>query len=526
MKIACLQFAPQVGDIDNNLNRADAVLSKASAEELDGLDLLVLPELAFTGYNFRSLQQISPFLEHTSSGITSLWARTTALKYDCTVVVGYPEKVDVSAKWPASPEYYNSALVVNGDGDTIANYRKSFLYYTDETWALEGEDGFFHDAIPGLGTVALGICTDLNPYKLEAPWDEFEFGYHVLDSHANVVILTMAWQTHQDPASFSRRTKEPDLETLVYWVQRLEPLIRAENEEEVLVVFCNRTGVEDEAMYTGTSAVLGVKGGEVFVYGVLGRGVKELLVVDTNSPPKSRLTNADGVEADNDLVEETALDLEVDGHDSTPIDRRASGGVSDTVFPEASHASQPTSPRVEVGPRSPRSATSPRLPWLAPSGPTDEIQADSRSPTRLHIPTNPQVGQYMGMDGAITDDITIDSPELFSAVSARRPPRPHMSTPRSPWRFQNKLSPSPWKYHDGSHSALFGGGATMTPITPFEEDGWTSTPIDPKPPQWFWKHEPKLAALTESAREEEDAADSLDKEKHGQSARHEKQFPV
>jgi predicted amidohydrolase len=55
MKIACLQFAPQVGDIDNNLNRADAVLSKASAEELDGLDLLVLPELAFTGTSWSCL---------------------------------------------------------------------------------------------------------------------------------------------------------------------------------------------------------------------------------------------------------------------------------------------------------------------------------------------------------------------------------------------------------------------------------------------------------------------------------------
>ena len=46
MRIACLQFAPQVGDIDNNLNRADAVLSKANP---DDLDLLVLPELAFSG---------------------------------------------------------------------------------------------------------------------------------------------------------------------------------------------------------------------------------------------------------------------------------------------------------------------------------------------------------------------------------------------------------------------------------------------------------------------------------------------
>lgn len=46
MRIGCLQFAPQVGDVDNNLNRADAVLSKANP---DDLDLLVLPELAFSG---------------------------------------------------------------------------------------------------------------------------------------------------------------------------------------------------------------------------------------------------------------------------------------------------------------------------------------------------------------------------------------------------------------------------------------------------------------------------------------------
>jgi predicted amidohydrolase len=36
----------QVGDINNNLNRADAVLSRANPQDLD---LLVLPELAFSG---------------------------------------------------------------------------------------------------------------------------------------------------------------------------------------------------------------------------------------------------------------------------------------------------------------------------------------------------------------------------------------------------------------------------------------------------------------------------------------------
>lgn len=109
------------------------------------------------GCNFKSLNQISPFLEPSTSGISSLWARTTALKYNTAVVVGYPEKVDVSDRWPTSPEYYNSAMLVNKDGETIANYRKSFLYATDERWALEGTGGFFYDRPQGLGRMAMGI---------------------------------------------------------------------------------------------------------------------------------------------------------------------------------------------------------------------------------------------------------------------------------------------------------------------------------------------------------------------------------
>ncbi|KAL2760760.1 hypothetical protein ACRALDRAFT_1059497 [Sodiomyces alcalophilus JCM 7366] len=286
MRIGCLQFSPQVGDVDNNLNRADAVLSKANPEELD---ILILPELAFSGYNFRSLEHISPYLEPSGSGITSLWARTTALKYNCTVTVGYPEKVDVSGKWPTGPEYYNSAIVVNGDGETIANYRKSFLYYTDETWALEGDGGFYEGYIPGLGHTSMGICMDINPYKFEAPWHAFEFAYHILEHQSNFVIVSMAWMTREDGRLFSRMPNEPDMETLTYWVTRLEPLIRAENDEEIIVVFCNRTGTEEEAVYAGTSAVVGIQNGEVKVYGVLGRGQRELLVVDTDSPPYGKL---------------------------------------------------------------------------------------------------------------------------------------------------------------------------------------------------------------------------------------------
>ncbi|KAL0465700.1 carbon-nitrogen hydrolase [Neurospora intermedia] len=291
MRIGCLQFAPQVGDVSNNLSRADAVLAKANQRELEDLDLLVLPEMAFSGYNFKSLEEIQPFLEPSGSGISALWARTNALKYDCTVAVGYPEKVGSSGSpRGSSPEYYNSLLVVNGEGETVANYRKSFLYYTDQTWALEG-GGFYGGRMEGFGNVAMGICMDINPYKFEAPWHKFEFAFHVLEVRANLVILSMAWLTHEDPSTFTPLAQEPDLATMTYWLQRFEPVIRGESDEELIVVFCNRCGMEDDVLYAGTSAVIGIKNGEMSVYGLLGRGSKELLVVNTDAPPYGKLVN-------------------------------------------------------------------------------------------------------------------------------------------------------------------------------------------------------------------------------------------
>ncbi|KAK4246288.1 carbon-nitrogen hydrolase [Corynascus novoguineensis] len=511
MRIACLQFAPQIGDVDDNLDRADAVLGRVDPEDLDGLDLLVLPELAFTGYNFKSFQQIVPFLEEAGSGITFLWAQTTALKHDCAVVVGYPEKVDVSDRSPASPEYYNSAVMVDGDGDMVVNYRKSFLYYTDEAWALEGGNGFFDGEVPGLGNVALGICTDLNPYKLEARWDAFEFGFHIIKAQANLVIMSMAWQTHHDRSHFNLDQTEPDLETLVYWVQRLEPLIRADTEEEVIVVFCNRTGIEEEATYTGTSAVIGIKRGEVFVYGVLGRGVDDLLIVDTTQPPMSKLTEADAAGNEEASAEKTVPEAENEGN----LPELRNPG---THQPEESEVLPRY--RADSGLESPRQPTSPRLPWLAQPTQPGETPTDTRSPTRLQIPitTRPQMDEYTAIESAFLsddgDDVVIDTPALpDNPAFARRLHRPRLATPAS------QRSPYPWHHHhEGSHSSsVFGAGAAMTPITPFDEGGWSSTPIDQKaPPQWFWRHEPTLSALRESVVEEEEEEEKEEDEEEEQ----------
>ncbi|KAG6006240.1 hypothetical protein E4U21_007203 [Claviceps maximensis] len=295
MRIGCLQFAPQVGQVNDNISKADAILDKADPEHLD---LLVLPELALSGYNFSSLGHISPFLEYLESGISSLWAKNIALKHDCIVIAGYPEKVDLTDQWPADPEYYNSALIVDADGDVIGNYKKSHLYQTDETWALEGPSGFHSQHIPGLGTIALGICMDLNPHRFEAPWNAFEFSSFALTSGARLVIVTMAWLTPESAETFNKTPEEPDMKALMYWLGRLEPIIRADSTEEVIIIFANRCGSENEALYSGTSAVVGILSGEVRVYGILGRGQSDLLVVDTSDPPFAKLVyRPDGVEA-------------------------------------------------------------------------------------------------------------------------------------------------------------------------------------------------------------------------------------
>lgn len=85
-----------------------------------------------------------------------------------------------------SPEYYSSSITVNRDGETIANYRKSFLYYTDETWALEGPDGFYDGEIEDLGNVAMGICK----------WPTKSFEREFLVVYRSLIELTFICNRH------------------------------------------------------------------------------------------------------------------------------------------------------------------------------------------------------------------------------------------------------------------------------------------------------------------------------------------
>jgi protein N-terminal amidase len=75
MKVACLQFAPELGKVKENIERADRLL-EASAAELrtpqDGRSLwLVLPEMAFSGIFIPHVPKVKHVLTTESQATTS-----------------------------------------------------------------------------------------------------------------------------------------------------------------------------------------------------------------------------------------------------------------------------------------------------------------------------------------------------------------------------------------------------------------------------------------------------------------------
>lgn len=180
------------------------------------------------------------------------------------------------------------------------------------------------------------------------------------------------------------------METLSYWLARLEPLIRAETEGEIVVVFANRCGTEEEAVYAGTSAVLGIHAGEVKVYGILGRGEKELLVVDTEKRPQAKLISQPNSTASNAPVEDKDFS-KIKGDKGTNRDSNSSDPRTNSVVSDKSLES--ISSKLSV-----------------------ETQAtDCTTPDALDVP--------LTMDDIITPLSPVDatSPSAFFAPKGRKP---------------------------------------------------------------------------------------------------------
>ncbi|KAF1957474.1 carbon-nitrogen hydrolase [Byssothecium circinans] len=288
MKVALLQFAPEVGKVGDNIRRADELLRKTRIPT--DLEWLVLPEMAFSGYNFHSLEEIQPFLEPTTAGISTQWAIQVAKHYACHVTIGYPEVTTTEPK-----TQYNSTVTVSPAGTILTNYRKTFLYYTDETWSSEPTSTFYTGMLGTLGPVTHGICMDINPHRFLAPWSAYEFANAALNSPhippgtlPPLICVSMAWLCHLSPEELVQDPTSPDVATIAYWVERFQPVVERSKDVEgaTYVVLANRSGMEKGVCYAGSSTVIKIEGGAVSLFQTAGKSEEKCLTVDLSERPR------------------------------------------------------------------------------------------------------------------------------------------------------------------------------------------------------------------------------------------------
>ena len=144
MNVGFLQFDPLFGDIRHNVERVVTILSS------QGADLIVLPELFNTGYQFISKHEVKELSEEIPSGFTTQELIRFSKKQSVYIAAGLSEK--------DGDLFYNSAVLTGPEG-FIGVYRKTHLFFEEKLWFSPGNTGFrVWDT--SVGKIGIMICFD------------------------------------------------------------------------------------------------------------------------------------------------------------------------------------------------------------------------------------------------------------------------------------------------------------------------------------------------------------------------------
>ena len=145
MRVGFYQFCPKLGDIDYNLGKIEEKLHSARR-----LDLMVLPELCNSGYNFKSKNEALELSEPVPGGRTvQNWIRICHQK-KFYLAAGINEC--------HNGKLYNSAVLVGPYG-YLGKYRKLHLFYNEKKYFQPGNLGLPLFRVKGV-KVGLLICYD------------------------------------------------------------------------------------------------------------------------------------------------------------------------------------------------------------------------------------------------------------------------------------------------------------------------------------------------------------------------------
>jgi predicted amidohydrolase len=113
-------------------------------------DLIVLPELFSTGYQFASKQEVEALSEEIPSGRTTQALAELSTGKNMYIVAGISEK--------SGDNFYNSAVITGPQG-YIGTYRKTHLFFEEKLWFAPGDTGFRIWQTP-IGRIGVMVCFD------------------------------------------------------------------------------------------------------------------------------------------------------------------------------------------------------------------------------------------------------------------------------------------------------------------------------------------------------------------------------
>jgi predicted amidohydrolase len=148
VRVAAVRLGPEIGALEVNRRASVSAIEEAAAA---GAELVVLPELAVSGYVFSGADEAQACAEPVPGPTTEAW-KAAAARAGCTVVGGLCE-LDGSGR------LRNSAVVVDGSG-VLAVYRKLHLWGRETLMFVAGDEP------PPVvetraGRIGVGICYDL-----------------------------------------------------------------------------------------------------------------------------------------------------------------------------------------------------------------------------------------------------------------------------------------------------------------------------------------------------------------------------
>jgi len=144
VKIGFYQFDPKFKKVDENCDKIIKTLNRVKG------DIIILPELAFTGYNFRDRKELESVAENPKNSNVVKKITSLCSENNFYIITGFAEK--------AGPEIFNSALLI-GPGGLIHIYRKIHLFNREKLYFDPGNKPLKVIEIKGI-KIGIMICFD------------------------------------------------------------------------------------------------------------------------------------------------------------------------------------------------------------------------------------------------------------------------------------------------------------------------------------------------------------------------------